>query len=66
MKTISGDIISKHDISFITMRENDLTSDVLTNLDSVIGYTPRRAAIAGKPLKTHDLVAPLLVWSVSP
>lgn len=56
-----GDIISKRDIEYITLREGDLTTNILTNAESLIGQTPRRGISASRPIKASDVHAPLIV-----
>lgn len=56
-----GDIISKRDLDFITLKETDVQPDVLTNIEDVVGLTPRRAILAGVPMKDQDLILPRLI-----
>jgi len=56
-----GDIISKRDIEYITLREDDLTTNILTNAQNLIGQTPRRGISASRPIKASDVHAPLIV-----
>lgn len=57
----NGDVISKYDIDYIVMKEDDLQPDVITHEQDLIGYTPRRAVLVGTPLKEQELVAPRLI-----
>lgn len=56
-----GDVISKHDIDYIQMRDETIAPHVLTNTDHVIGFTPRRAILAGTPMQVNELVAPKMI-----
>jgi flagella basal body P-ring formation protein FlgA len=57
----NGDIIGSADIDMIDVYTNDIQSDTLLKEDQVIGMTPRRMSIAGKPIHVVDLQSPQLV-----
>lgn len=57
----SGDLISGVDIEYADLRKSVLPADVLLDAEQLIGLTPRRAAMAGKPLQASDLEAPVMV-----
>ncbi len=38
-----------------------MTANILTNIDDLIGQTPRRGISALKPIKTSDVHAPIVV-----
>lgn len=56
-----GSIISRHDIEMVSMRESDLDDDMVLSADGVVGMTPRRMIVQGKPLKISELEAPQVV-----
>ncbi len=56
-----GSIIGARDIEMIEIRERNLNHDVFVNPQDLIGLTPRRVIIAGKPVKTDDVQAPMIV-----
>lgn len=57
----NGDVIGAHDIQWIDMYGRDLQSDYILSEDSLIGRTPRRMAMAGKPLRDIDVESPRIV-----
>ena len=57
----NGDIIGLNDLDMIELYASDIQPDMFLNPDDLIGLTPRRTAMAGKPLRNVDLQAPLLV-----
>lgn len=57
----NGDIIGKHDIDFIEVKERTLNHDTILAADELIGMTPRRIATSGKTLKSTEIEAPRMV-----
>lgn len=57
----NGDIIGASDIDMIEIYESDIQQDMYVNAETIIGMTPRRMAVAGRPLRTLDLQSPQLV-----
>lgn len=61
-ETISnGDIIGDGDIEYVEMRAEAVNPDVFLKGEDMIGLTPRRIALAGKPMRDNDLMAPQVV-----
>ncbi len=56
-----GTIIGQRDIEMVEIREQRLNHDVIVNPQNLIGLTPRRIIIAGKPIKTNDVKAPIII-----
>jgi flagella basal body P-ring formation protein FlgA len=59
MKT--GDIIRRSDIKWVTMRADHLNRNVITDAESLIGMTPKRATAAGKTVANGDVRRPRMV-----
>lgn len=57
----NGDIIGSNDIEMIDVFTADVQADTLLKADAVVGMTPRRMAVAGKPLHVVDMQSPQLV-----
>lgn len=57
----NGDVIGAHDIDWVDVPSRNVQHDMLLEEKNVIGMTPRRIAMAGKPLTAGDLQQPLLV-----
>lgn len=57
----NGDLISDSDIDYVEIYENDIQPDMLLKGEDMIGMTPRRMVMAGKPVRTVDLQSPQLV-----
>lgn len=57
----SGYIIRKRDIDSMMVRESSLKSGMALRAEDLIGMTPRRMIIAGKPVSMNDLKAPQIV-----
>lgn len=56
-----GMVIGKRDIEYVAMRERDLGHSTILHEGELVGMTPRRVALQGKPLKLQDLEAPQIV-----
>jgi flagella basal body P-ring formation protein FlgA len=57
----SGDIIQVSDIKWIELYTESLQHDIYLEADKIVGMTPRRMAVAGKPVREIDLEAPKIV-----
>ena len=57
----NGHIISADDIDFIEIREKDFVQGTIVDEQSLIGMTPRRLAVAGRPLRGNDIIAPRII-----
>ena len=57
----SGDIIGANDIIWVDLEDRALQSDIVMNEKELIGRTPRRVAMAGKPLRAVDFEYPQIV-----
>ncbi len=57
----NGDIIGPRDISWVEIPVRGLQPDLVMKEEDILGMTPRRIAMAGKPLRTADIVSPRLV-----
>lgn len=56
-----GDIIRKDDLDSMMIPESQLRRDYIVSADSLIGMTPRRAALAQEPLSVNNVEAPQLI-----
>lgn len=54
---VPGDIISRDDIDWVNMSVKRITSNTIQSTDNFIGFTPRRAITANKPLRKSDVEA---------
>lgn len=57
----NGDIINAHDIDWVDIPARNVQRDMLLEEKDVVGMTPRRIAMAGKPMIASDLEQPKLV-----
>lgn len=58
----NGDIIGQNDIDMIEVYNDDVKGgDTMLKAEDVIGMTPRRVAVSGKPIHAVDLQSPQLV-----
>lgn len=57
----NGRIIGERDIEYVKIPESDFISGTVVDAQSLTGMTPRRLAMAGRPLRAGDLVAPKIV-----
>ncbi len=57
----NGDLIGDSDIDYVEVYESDIQPDMLLKGADLIGMTPRRMVVAGKPVRTVDLQSPQLV-----
>ncbi len=56
-----GDIISSRDLDWTEMKVSQLQDGFVTRAEDLVGMTPRRMAVAGRPLRDQDLERPRLV-----
>ncbi len=56
-----GTIIGQRDIEFITMRADSLNDAYFIDANDIIGMTPRKILIPGKPVTENDIEAPQVV-----
>ena len=56
-----GDIIGKHDIQYLPLRESSLNQSFVMDVEDLVGQTPRRGVAALKPIIVGDVHAPLVV-----
>lgn len=57
----NGDIIGMTDIDFIDIYQKDMQRDYVIKPESMIGMTPRRMVVAGKPIRDLELENPQIV-----
>lgn len=57
----NGDVISEHDLDFVTVRSADVAQNAITDKNALIGQMPRRVLGAMKPLMQNDIESPVLV-----
>lgn len=57
----AGDIIGARDLDLIEIKETDLRPDMIKDANELIGMTPRRMAVSGRPMKSSDLESPRIV-----
>jgi flagella basal body P-ring formation protein FlgA len=56
-----GDIVGAADIDMMDIPQADLQSGTILKADDLEGMTPRRMALAGKPLRDLDMQQPQIV-----
>lgn len=56
-----GEVIGAQDIHWIDVPDRRVQHDILLKESEIIGMTPRRMVLAGKPLLTNDLQSPQMV-----
>ncbi|PCJ57568.1 MAG: flagella basal body P-ring formation protein FlgA [Rhodospirillaceae bacterium] len=56
-----GDILRKRNIQWVRMRTDRIGSNVVTTTGDLIGNTPRRMILAGKPIQKNEVRQPILV-----
>lgn len=57
----NGTIIKASDIEMLTLRSRDLSADMILDADALVGTTPRRMILNGKPVTDNDIQAPQIV-----
>lgn len=56
-----GDIIGAHDLTFVRMRDDSLRHDIYTDVDQLIGMTPKQPLRSGQTIGINDLQKPIVV-----
>lgn len=56
-----GDIIDSYDIDWVDMKSSELQDDIVLNGDDLVGMSPRRIVVSGKPVRRIDLEYPQLI-----
>ncbi|WP_020594226.1 flagellar basal body P-ring formation chaperone FlgA [Kiloniella laminariae] len=56
-----GDIIRDHDINWITLKSTKLSKNAITDLESLIGMTPKHSIKPESVIRTNDLDTPKAV-----
>lgn len=57
----SGDVIGENDIDTVEIYASEIQPDMMLKAENLVGMTPRRMVMAGKPVKSIDIQAPVLV-----
>lgn len=57
----NGDIITQADIAFLEVNARDIGKDCLLRAEDLVGMTPRRMVLSGKPIRTVDIQSPKMV-----
>ena len=57
----NGSVISKSDLDYIPMPTRSLQHGMVLSESELIGYTPRRIVMPGKPIKASEIQAPQIV-----
>jgi len=57
----NGDIITENDLEYIKIKDRDFGQNTIANANRLIGTTPRRVLIAGRPIQKNDIVEPQIV-----
>ncbi len=56
-----GHVVNKNDIKYIKIKEREFSRDTIADANSLIGMTARRVIIAGRPIKTSEMIAPQVI-----
>ena len=56
-----GDVIAAADITYVTMRQTEVRSNLVTDPGTLVGMTSKQGVRANQPLVTTDLQKPLAV-----
>lgn len=56
-----GETISANDIHWIDLPDREVQHDIVLNTSEIIGMTPRRMVMAGKPIRDRDIELPKVV-----
>ncbi|NCC22514.1 MAG: flagellar basal body P-ring formation protein FlgA [Alphaproteobacteria bacterium] len=57
----NGDVIAASDIEWIDLYAKDLQHDYYLDAEQIVGMTPRRMVVSGKPIRDMELEAPKIV-----
>jgi flagella basal body P-ring formation protein FlgA len=56
-----GSVIRERDIQIVAVPAHSINHDVILSAQDLVGQTPRRMVIAGKPIKVRDVESPRIV-----
>lgn len=56
-----GEVIDRGDVEWTPIRQGRLNPDAATELDQILGQTPRRPMQAGQPIRMGQIRAPILI-----
>lgn len=57
----AGDVITEDDINWIDIPARMVTNSIVLSAEAMIGKSPRRTMRSGKPLRSSDLQAPVMI-----
>lgn len=57
----NGDVIGSADVAFLEVSARDVDKDYLLRAEDLVGMTPRRVILSGKPVRAADVQSPRLV-----
>lgn len=60
-RILKGEIINKSDLRWLKVRTSRLQNDAVSNLDDLIGKTPKRGIREGQPIRASAIRRPILV-----
>ncbi|NVK17410.1 MAG: flagellar basal body P-ring formation protein FlgA [Methylocystaceae bacterium] len=60
-RVAKGDVISENDIHWIQMRADRAQRDIITDVHSLVGMSPKRHLRQEKPIRASDIQRPVLV-----
>lgn len=60
-RAMRGDLITKSDITWISVAQSKLSRNVITDLDMIVGMAAKRGISAGRAISMNDVRRPLLV-----
>lgn len=58
---VSGDVINKDDITYLSLRTDSVSPQHITTADKLIGMTPKRSLAPETPIRLTDVQTPILV-----
>lgn len=60
-RLLSGDVIREAQIEYVRMNAERVQRDVITDVSDIIGMTPKRGMRAGQPIRSIDIIRPVMV-----
>ncbi len=60
-RLLKGDIINKADLRWLRVRTSRLQTDTVSDLEDLVGKSPRRGIREGQPIRTSAIQDPILV-----
>lgn len=57
----TGRTIKASDLKTISIKERDFSKDTIADAQKLIGMTPRRVIMAGRPVKESEIIAPQVI-----